>query len=119
MPDNERKVRNLQKKHAKEDKSARDTGLSLLTKSPDGRRFIWLFLESCQAFNNPYAKNALEMAFNCGVQSAGQRLLTHITEFDPDAFLVMMKENQDVSRSRSTSFDKADGAEPDYYADDG
>jgi hypothetical protein len=121
MSSNERKVRNLQKKYAKEDKNAVEAGLSLLTGNADGRRFLWLFLEECKAFVNPFERNALDMSFNCGVQSAGQRLLAQITEIDPDAFLVMMKENQNVRKSRSTAFGRTQSdaeSEPGAYAGD-
>jgi len=107
MAPNDRKIRNIENAHTREDQTRRDNGLKYLLKTPDGRRFLWLHLQDCRCFSQPFAENALTTAFNCGEKNAGQRLLDHLTAIDPDAFLVMMKENQDAQRARSAELDAA------------
>ena len=113
----ERKVRRLQAKFQKEDEQTTLDAIRLLMASATGRRFLWLQLSELHVFYNPFATNALQTAFNCGELNVGQRLLAKITEADPDAFLVMMKENQNVQRSRTASTDALTGPDSDAGPD--
>lgn len=112
----ERQIRRLQQRHTEEDALARATGLKHLLSTADGRRFVWLFLADCGVNRNPFSNNALSTSFNCGELNVGQKLLAEITVADPDAFLVMQKENVSVERSRTADANRV--ADGDGIADD-
>lgn len=119
MP-SDKPMRRMQSRFEMADRIARQNGLRQLLATADGRRFAWLFLADCRVFSQPFSSNALQTSFNCGELNVGQKLLAEITEADPDAFLVMMKENQDAERSRSADAARlaARQSDSDYGADD-
>ena len=98
----ENKGRKLQRKWQKEDDDTWSNGLAEVLRTALGRRLLWLMLEEAGCFQQPYTGNALDTAFNCGQLGVGNKLLARITAVHPDAFLAMMKENQNV-RSRRTN----------------
>lgn len=59
---------------------------------PEGRRFIWEWLEEAGAFRSTFSKNALEMAFNEGQRNGAQRILKQIEETKPEAYTQMQRE---------------------------
>lgn len=76
---------------------------------------LWSFLELGKIFQQPFAGNALQTSFNCGELNVGQQLLSLILEADPDAFSVLMQENADATRNRTSKFasaTRADAGEP-------
>lgn len=71
-----------------------DDGLRLLLESQSGRLWLWDLLESCHCFASPFQPGQPDSsAFRCGEQNVGLRLIAQITRVQPDAFILMMKEN--------------------------
>ena len=103
------KLRRLEERFAREDKNRRDVGLAHLVQSAEGRFYLWSLLEACRVFAQPFNGNALETAFRCGEQNIGQQILAHLNEVSPDAFFLMMKENQDVRLERNNARNRARG----------
>lgn len=103
----EDRIRRLQRRYEEQDAESIDRAIKILLSSADGRRFAWLFLEECRVFQQPFNGNALSTAFACGELNVGQRFLAQLTQADPDAFLVMQKENMENARSRHASAQRA------------
>lgn len=59
-----------------------------------GRRFYYRILEECGVFRLSYRAGQPDLtAFNEGTRNIGLMLLTEINEACPDAYTLMMKEN--------------------------
>ena len=118
MASTDRTIERLARKFAKEDETYVTNGLLEVLASPTGRRWLWHHLTRTHVFSNPHTGNALNTAFACGEQNIGQQLLADITSANPDAYILMMKENADAERARTDAFDRARYASDDG-ADDG
>lgn len=112
---NDRRLSRIEARHLREDRNNRANGLRHLLSAAAGRHYLWCLLGDCGTFQQPHSGNALATSFACGMLSVGQRLLAEINEADPDAFLVMYKENMDAQRARTAELLAAagDGADPD------
>ena len=86
--------------YARLDQSIRDEALKALLQFPAGRKYLWWLLEIGGIGKQPYSRNALDTAFNCGTLDVGQQILAHITEVDPAGFVQMQKESQDEWNTR-------------------
>jgi len=64
---------------------------------PGGRRFIWRLLTACKTYASVYEGNA-KIHYNSGQQDVGHMIVDWITQADVDAFLMMMKENKEISQ---------------------
>lgn len=76
----------------------RDEDLKTILNLREGRRYLWGILEEAGVFTSSFTGNS-HTFFNEGKRDMGLRVLSHITESNPDAFLKMMvesKENKNV-----------------------
>lgn len=107
-----RKLRQIEKTARLE----REAGLKGLVTDRPGRAWLWSVLEMTGAVGtNPMGEDALRTAFNCGMQNAGQRILAELMEHAPDAFPLMMKENDDARKNRDAAL--ADAGTDDAVGD--
>lgn len=60
-----------------------------------GRRFLWKTLSGCNAFHSGFSENQAIMAFTAGKREVGLKLLAQINTASKDAYLLMIKENQE------------------------
>jgi len=59
-----------------------------------GRRFFWRYLGVCGVFKTSLA-NEHQIFYNEGMRNVGLNLLADVNEACPEAYLLMMKENQE------------------------
>lgn len=64
--------------------------------SIDGRKWFYDLLVMCHLYVNPFSKDALIMAHNCGEMNIGQYVLAQINAATPELYLQMLKENANV-----------------------
>jgi hypothetical protein len=95
---NEQTLKRLWQRQDEEKISA---ALDALLQHEHGRKFLWWLLEICGIGMNPFARNALDTAFNCGEVNIGQKVLARITEEFPDGYITMMKENAHERKQRA------------------
>lgn len=62
-----------------------------------GRRFLWRQLEECGVFRSSANNSGSWTYFNEGQRNIGLKLLTEITDASPDAYLLMLKENKELT----------------------
>lgn len=66
-----------------------------LLKSPNGRRFLWRFIEYCGVFKlSADFHNGSRTYFNEGHRNVGNMLVADIAEADPEALVKMMLESK-------------------------
>lgn len=59
---------------------------------PEGRKWLWEFMEFCYIHGNPVVQGDPYMThFNIGKQDAGKKILSDTTEF-PELYVMMAKE---------------------------
>jgi len=71
----------------------RRTDLRKILSWPEGRRFIWRYLEICGVFTLSFTGNS-QTFFNEGQRNIGLKLLAEIMDVAPDALLQMMKDSK-------------------------
>jgi hypothetical protein len=81
----------------RQDKAALETQQEIadvkwLMSNRRGRRMVWRQLEQAGVFRLTFNTNAMQMAFNEGMRSAGNRLLGLVTKLCPDQYVEMLKE---------------------------
>lgn len=84
--DAERKVKN------RRDREIND--LSVVLSDPHGRRFIWRILSECGVFQTSFSPDSNQMYFNEGERNVGLKIFSEVNEVSPEAYLKMMKENE-------------------------
>jgi len=94
------RTKRLQKSYAKQDEFFINDGLRALTKSYNGRRFIWWLFSEAGLFNNPFNTNALSTAFAAGKMDIGQAVLARLLEVDDEAYINMQRENALLQKQR-------------------
>lgn len=99
-----RLARAQQKKDAETEKLI----ISTLMNSVDGRRWLWLQLESFGIYAEDSDVDPYHMAFAKGKRNAGLRLLKAVTSIAPKQFVQAMEEN---SGQKLTEEDE-DGRDP-------
>lgn len=68
-----------------------------LLSTMEGKRFIWRYLGICRLFETSFRMSA-EMAYFEGIRSVGLKMMSDITEANPQAFIDMMKEAGDAAK---------------------
>src|SRR5688572_23256507 len=106
---------------AKQDQLALDNAVQALVQQKDGRSHIyWLFtVANAWGADEIFTGNALTTAFNCGQQNVGKRIMAHVMDVAPDAFLATMKEKADerAERDREQAGPGDDGSDQDGGSD--
>ena len=67
--------------------------LRSVLKTSAGRNVLWQVLEQANVFGISYTGESNSTFFNEGMRNIGNRLLAHIQQANPDAFLLMQKEH--------------------------
>lgn len=70
--------------------------MNWLMRHPQGRRMMWGLLEDCGIYHNPAFAAGFDTnqtMFKAGQQNIGQYYLKQIVGGEPDAYLLMVKEN--------------------------
>ena len=87
-----KEVKDASKKDKWKLRQNKDDILYLLS-LPQFRRYVWKLLETCSIFASIWRPSA-EIHRLAGRQELGQDILVEITQANPEAFILMMKENQ-------------------------
>jgi hypothetical protein len=61
--------------------------------SPQGRRFLWRYLETCGIYRSSFTGSS-ETFYLEGQRNIGLKLLADITEASPESYMLMMKEQK-------------------------
>lgn len=69
-----------------------ESDLKWLVSSKRGRRIVWRLLEQAGVFRLSFNTNSMQMAFNEGNRSYGNRVLALLHAHCPDAYVQMMNE---------------------------
>jgi len=103
-------------KWEREDREARTRALRDLLSTRDGRKLVLYWLDICGTIGqNPFTGNALSTSFNCGQQNIGHQLLEQVLATSPDAFLMMLKEQEDERSYRNSASAGASAGADAYY----
>lgn len=81
---------------AKREKLRRENELADLRavlETPEGRRLVWRLLGKYKWGQTPFDLEVTQLAFNVGVQNAGNYLMAEILEADQAKLLLMMTES--------------------------
>jgi hypothetical protein len=65
-----------------------------LLEQKEFRRFAWRYLCDCHVFKQTFDHSGSVTSFNEGKRSVGLKLMAEIVDSSPEAYLQMMKENQ-------------------------
>lgn len=60
--------------------------------TPQGRRFIWRYLEDCKVFQTTFNPSGSIMTYQEGQRNVGLMLLADVNESQPEAYILMMNE---------------------------
>lgn len=105
----ERTIRARNKQILK-DRETNTTVITTLMHTIDGRRWIWLKLESAGCFRSDEGLDPYRMAFEKGVRNEGLRLLADVTRITPSLYITMTTENSGVAFKDETN-DGRDGSD--------
>lgn len=91
-------------------------GLKAALETKEGRAVLWSILSSAGVHQQPFAHNALTMAFRCGKLDLGNQLLARILEADPLGYIRLQEERASpyVNTDRSP---QRDADRTDAYSD--
>lgn len=70
--------------------------VAFILSSPQGRRFYWRYLDECGIYKTsvvPGYPDSYTFLLE-GQRNIGIKLMTDLQEADPDAYILMLKENQ-------------------------
>ena|SRR5690348_16905418 len=87
-------VRKRQSKANRREKANRDVLANLLS-TPDGRAWVWGWLESTHVFAVSFDPDPYVSAFREGERNVGLRLISQVTTVAPEAYIQMMRERAD------------------------
>jgi len=91
MTDNKEKI-----KKQKFEKQLRDEAVSALLATDRGRAYVWWLLEIGKIGIVPFTGNALTGSFMSGELNVGEQIRAHLIEADPDGYITLLKERQNV-----------------------
>ena len=106
---------NDEKKQKKSDRrrERENSDLRFVLKSPEGRRFVWRYMEKGKAFQDPFCfENTNSTHYNLGRQSISRDLLNDVLEAKPEVYEQMVNERkaEDEDDKRQEELDrKQDG----------
>lgn len=89
-----KQVNNARKKAAK-NLADRLRMVEAVMQQPEGRRWIFDFLQFCHIYGNPVVSGDPHMTyFNLGQENIGKRLLADVVAAAPSEYLAMLEENK-------------------------
>lgn len=72
-----------------------EADLKFLMNTPQGRRFIWRYLETCGVFTSSFTgETSHETAFKEGMRLVGLTLLSDVNKAGPQAYFQMIEESK-------------------------
>jgi hypothetical protein len=97
------------------DFQAREARLDLMQvlSTPRGRRFVWRVLAIARTYEQSFTGDPLTTAFNEGRRAVGNQILAELNETAPDAFVLMLREQQRAAREVEQTSDARQEAETD------
>lgn len=81
--------------------SKHNAALSNLLKNQDFRFYMSEVLGFCKTFENAFNEKGNVAAYNNGLQAAGQKIYNDIMMINPEAYITMCKEEDDILAVRS------------------
>lgn len=94
---NERDAERLQKSRADNARA----GFASVIGDRDGRAFLWQLLAQCELYQDGFSSTPGVTERNTGKRAVGLWVLTQIHDVDPDAYVLMLKENRSVAGQAS------------------
>lgn len=73
--------------------------INALLRVRNGQRFLWWLLQIGRYGTQPFARNGLDMAFNCGELNVGQKIADRIISTNAEGFLRMQEQELNDERS--------------------
>lgn len=95
----------IAEKREKDDRDRELSDLRVVLSSVEGRRLLWRLMGKFKWGQAVFNVDATVMAFNAGMQNAGNYLVSEITEADDQQLLVMMQESQAREKFRNSTVD--------------
>lgn len=95
----------IAEKREKDDRERELGDLRAVLSTVEGRRLLWRLLGKFKWGQAVFNVDATVMAFNAGMQNAGNFLVSEITEADDQQLLVMMQESQAREKFRNSTTD--------------
>lgn len=77
-----------------------DTALANLLKNKDFRFYMSELLGFCKTFENAFSEKGNVAAYQNGMQAVGQKIFNDIMLIEPEAYLLMCKEENDLLSMR-------------------
>lgn len=100
MNDDDKRLRRLQAKFAKQDKLVVDAFIAGALEDYGGRKFLWWLLELGKFGQQPFSANALTTSFACGELNVGNQIFQRIAEVNAAGYVQLAQENLDEYRNR-------------------
>lgn len=92
-----------------------ETIITAIMSDYNGRRWFHEKFERCHIFHTAFSTDALQMAFNCGIQNEALQEFMQVVRLCPDEYLQMMREADErrIARDRQpgsgVDYDRAEG----------
>lgn len=100
------------KRYADQVRKDIDAFIAAASQSREGLRFLWWLLEIGKFATQPFSGNALTTSFSCGELNVGMQVFARIQEVDPEIYLKMVKEEENVRRKPANKrTDDSDGTD--------
>lgn len=81
------------KRQEKLDEQEKNNDIIAVMNTPQGRRFIWRWLEKARIFRSPYAGSTNDTMVNLGEHNLGLAVMTQVIDACPDLYLLMQNEH--------------------------
>lgn len=103
---------------AREKQARLDEFTKFIMSSPQGRNWMWDWLETFQIFQTPFSSDPIIMAHNTGMKEPGLKLMDSLMALTPTEFMTMLKEAADARHAQSLldAQSDSDGADDPGYA---
>jgi hypothetical protein len=72
-----------------------DRDLAWMLSHPQGRRLIWKWIAECNIYNAGFEQSGSALYYKEGARNFGVKLLANVTRVNPEAYLQMIKENNE------------------------
>lgn len=77
------------------DKDEQDAlDFEFILSTPAGRRFVWRYLEFTGVFRSSFTTSGSETFYKEGMRNVGLKLMNDINKINPEAYILMTKEQQ-------------------------
>ena len=94
-----------------------DEAVRALLNTAIGRDFLWWLLRLGAWGTQPFHRDPVQMAFNCGELNCGQQVLDRILAVNPEGFVIMQKERLNDEHTITNAADSRDSSDDDSRVD--